>query len=65
MILAKTRRLGGSLIVTLPKALVEKEGLHEDQLIEVNVRKVRKSGFGMCKGLGTFTKEDKLRSKLE
>lgn len=63
--LARTRRVGGSLMVTLPKELAEEEGIGEDQMIVITFAKVRKSGFGMCKGLGKFTKEDKFMGQLE
>jgi len=29
------------------------------------VKKIKKSGFGLCKGMKPFSKEDKLRGQLE
>ena len=58
MILTKTRAVGGSLIVTIPKEVVEKERLQENELIEINIKKIKISGFGICKGLRPFKKED-------
>ncbi|HZX12634.1 MAG TPA: hypothetical protein VFE88_04230 [Candidatus Nanoarchaeia archaeon] len=63
--LAKTRKLGGSLIVTIPKMVVENENLREDELVKIEIKKVKKSGFGLFKGLGKFTKEDKFKGQLE
>lgn len=63
--LTKTRRIGGSLVVTIPKTIVEEEGLKEDQTVKINIAKVRKSGFGLFKELGHFTKEDKFKGQLE
>mgnify|MGYP001581909453 CR=1 FL=1 len=61
----KTRRIGGSLVVTIPRFIVEHEGLTEDQMVEIEVKKIKKSGFGMCKGIGPFTREDKFKGQLE
>ncbi|MBI4980169.1 hypothetical protein HZC30_01260 [Candidatus Woesearchaeota archaeon] len=63
--LAKTRRIGGSLVVTIPKEIVDEEGIMANQLIRVDVQKVRRSGFGMFKSLAPFTKEDQFRGQLE
>ena len=58
--LAKTRKVGGSLVVTLPKALVENEKIKEGEIVEIRVKKLRKDGFGILKGVGPFTVEDEL-----
>lgn len=63
--LAKTRRLGGSLIVTLPKSLVEQIGLQEDEMVQIEVKKIKKSGFGIMKGLPSFEKDLKARGQLD
>ena len=52
-------------MVTIPRAIVEEEGLVENQLIKIEIKKIKKSGFGLYKGIGPFTKEDKLRGQLE
>ncbi len=58
--LAKTRKVGGSLVVTLPKALVESQKIREGEVLEIAVRKCRKEGFGALKGIEPFTVEDEL-----
>ncbi len=58
MILTKTRAVGGSLMVTLPKEIVEKEGLRKNELVKIEVKKARVSGFGISKGIGQFQPED-------
>jgi hypothetical protein len=63
--LSRTRRLGGSLIVALPRALVEKEGLQVDQIVLIDVKKVKKSGFGIMRGLPSFSADTKLRGQLD
>ena len=61
----KTRKIGGSLVVTIPRIIVEEEGLMENQNVRIDVKKIKKSGFGLFKGVGPFTKESKLRGQLE
>lgn len=63
--LAKTRRIGGSLVVTIPRIIVEQEGLSEDQTITITVKKAKKSWFGVAKGIAPFSEESKLRGQLE
>ncbi len=58
--LGKTRKVGGSLIVTIPKEIVELEDIRKDDTIELSVRKVKKSYRGILRGLGPFKKGDKL-----
>ena len=58
--LTKTRKVGGSLVVTLPRALVESQKIKEGEVVEVTVRKLRKEGFGVLKGVKPFTAEDEL-----
>ena len=63
--ITKTRRIGGSLVVTIPKNVVEEEQLAEDQSVAISVIKLRKSGFGLAQGIGPFTKESKFLGQLE
>ena len=58
--IAKTRKVGGSLVVTLPKELVESKKIKEGEIVEIRVTKVRKDGFGVLKGMKRFTAEDEL-----
>jgi antitoxin component of MazEF toxin-antitoxin module len=60
--LAKTRKVGGSLVVTLPKELVEAEKIREGEVVKISVKKLRKNGFGSLKGVGPFTLEDELQA---
>jgi bifunctional DNA-binding transcriptional regulator/antitoxin component of YhaV-PrlF toxin-antitoxin module len=60
--LAKTRKVGGSLIVTLPKELVEAEKIKEGEVVKIKVKKLRKDGFGVLKGMAPFTVEDELKT---
>ena len=60
--LAKTRKVGGSLVVTLPKELVETEKIREGEVVKIRVKKLRKDGFGILKGMSSFTVEDELKT---
>lgn len=59
--ISRTRKIGGSLVVTLPKEIVREEGIREEELVEIEVKKIRKSYFGALKGIGPFTKDDELK----
>lgn len=60
--LTKTRKVGGSLVVTLPKELVETQKIRENEYVEVTVKKCRKNGFGALKGMSPFTVKDELKA---
>ena len=60
--LTKTRKVGGSLVVTLPKKLVESQKIKPDEIVEVTVKKCKKAGFGALKNMKSFTVEDELAS---
>lgn len=63
--LTRTRAVGGSLMVTLPKEIVKEKSIKEGELIEIEVEKIKKDFFGCLKGIGKFTKEDKIKGQLE
>ena len=63
--LVRTRKVGGSLVVTIPIEIVKEEQLEEGELVEVAVKKSRKSYFGALKGIGSFTKEDQAVGQLD
>jgi hypothetical protein len=60
--LTKTRKVGGSIVVTLPKELVETQKIKENEYVEITVKKCRKDGFGVFKGMEPFTVEDELKT---
>jgi hypothetical protein len=43
--------------------LVESQKIKEGEVIEVTVRKFRKEGFGVLKGIKPFTAEDELNTR--
>jgi antitoxin component of MazEF toxin-antitoxin module len=58
----KTRRVGGSLVVTIPKKLIDSKKIKEGELVEISVRKVKIDGFGAFRMLKSFTVEDELNA---
>jgi bifunctional DNA-binding transcriptional regulator/antitoxin component of YhaV-PrlF toxin-antitoxin module len=60
--LVKTRRVGGSLVVTLPKEVTESKGIKEGEIVEIIVKKLRIDGFGALRGIGPFTADDELKA---
>ena len=57
--------MGGLIVITLPKELVEAQNIKENQCVEITVKKCRKNGFGTFKGMSPFTAEDELRGRLD
>lgn len=58
--IVRARKLGGSLVVTIPKEVAIHEGIIEGEALSIKIKKVRKDWFGALKGVGPFTKEDEL-----
>jgi antitoxin component of MazEF toxin-antitoxin module len=56
----RAKRIGGSIMVRIPKEVVEQEDIHPGEMVEVEVRKAKKSWFGATPGIGPFTHEDEL-----
>ena len=64
-VLTKLRKVGGSVMVRIPKEVLEEESLHPGETVKLEVKKMKKSGFGTLKGMRSFTKEDKFKGQLE
>lgn len=56
----KTRRVGGSLMVTVPKEVIDGLGIGENELVKIDVERARPSYFGKFKGIQQMTEEDRL-----
>lgn len=52
------RKLGGSIVVRIPKEVVDLEGIVPGETLGISVKKIKKSWFGAFRGLKPFTKED-------
>ena len=60
--IVKTKAVGGSLMVTIPKDIVNDETIKEGEIIKIHIEKIKKDWFGCLKGIGSFTKEDEMKS---
>lgn len=57
-LLTKLRKVGGSVMVRIPKEIVEYESLKPGQTVKLELKKIKKSAFGILKGMHSFKKED-------
>ena len=61
-----TKRIGGSLMVRIPKDIVDNEQIHEGEAVQIEIKKARKDFFGISRGMRQFNKqEDRAHSKYE
>ena len=58
--IVKTRKVGGSVMATLPKTIVDELNIKGNDLLKIDIKKVRKDFFGKLKGIGKFSIEDEL-----
>lgn len=66
LIRTRTRRIGGSLVVTIPANVVKEKQLVEDQPVTITVDEQCTSYFGALKGIGSYNrKEDRARGQLD
>ena len=63
-VLTRTRCVGGSLMITIPKEIVKEKSLKEGELIEIEVEKAKIDGFGALKGIGKFTHKDRIEDRF-
>ena len=56
--ITKLRKVGGSIVATVPKRIIDLEGLVPGQAVKITVEKLKKSALGAMKGIGSFTAED-------
>ena len=60
--LTRTRSVGGSLIVTIPREVVEAQHLKKNEIVEIMVERPKLSYFGAARGIGSFTHDDELNT---
>ena len=56
--ITKLRKVGGSIVATVPNKIIELEGFIPGQIVKIKIERIKKSFFGIAKGIGSFTKED-------
>lgn len=59
-VIVKTRKVGGSVMATFPKNVVDALDIKDNEFLKVDVEKVKKDFFGKLKGIGKFSIEDEL-----
>jgi len=47
-------------MVRIPKEVVEQEDIREGEMVEIEVKKAQKSGFGIDPQIGPMTRADEL-----
>jgi len=62
--IAKTRSVGGSLVVTIPSEIVKIENIQEGEYVDISIKKKRIDYFGALKGIGEFKEEDRMEDRL-
>jgi hypothetical protein len=62
--ITKTRAVGGSLVVTIPIEIVKSEMLRENEVVEIEVSKPKKDFFGVLKGVGKFSRTNRIEDRF-
>jgi len=60
---SRIRSIGGSLVITIPKEIVKEKSLREGELIELELEKPKQNFFGALKGIGSFTRQDRMEDR--
>ncbi len=58
-----TRKVGGSLMVTIPKEIAELENIHSGEMVRIEIKKIPTDMFGAYPSLTSLRKEDKIDIK--
>ncbi len=56
----KARKVGGSIMVRIPKELVEQEDFREGELLELEVKKAKRDWYGSFPALKSFSRNEEL-----
>lgn len=59
-IITRVRKVGGSLMATIPKEKAKELNIGDNEEIEMRIKKRKRSFLGALKGIGPFTEEDRL-----
>ena len=47
--IVRAKKIGGSLVVTIPKKIVDLDKIEPNELVKIDIFKIKKDGFGMLK----------------
>ncbi len=53
----RAKKIGGSLMVRIPKEIAEIEHIQAGEIVKIDIKKVRKDWFGITPGLKPFDKK--------
>jgi len=59
-VLQRAKRVGGSIMVRIPKDAALLERINNGDLLKLTITKARRDVFGTLPAVGRFTREDKL-----
>lgn len=62
--MVKARKLGGSLVVRIPREVVEQEKIIAGETVKIKIIKMKKDGFGLLKGIKPFERKDELDEQV-
>lgn len=62
MTVSRVKRMGGSLMVTIPKELADALGIKEGEIVSIEVKKLRRDFFGALRNLSPMATEEELHS---
>ena len=60
----KLRKIGGSLVATIPKDIVKTMNLKEKDKISINIKKEKQDYFGIYSGKIEFKESDRLDTRI-
>jgi len=60
----KLRKIGGSLVATIPKDIVKTMNLKEKDKISINIKKEKQDYFGIYSGKIKFEESDRLDTRI-
>ena len=58
--LVRTRKIGGSIVVRIPKEIADQEQIRVGELVELEVRKPKDNWFGAFRELKAFSRAEEL-----
>lgn len=56
----QTRKIGGSLMIRIPKDIIAMEQIDEGERVEIEIRKLKRDCFGILPRLTSLTKKEKI-----
>lgn len=62
--ITETKQVGGSLMVAIPKSVRKAMSLERNQMVQIEIKKMKPSFFGKFRGIGHVDASDKLDTRL-